>query len=633
MGRQLDARDERRPIRSQQITDDMKKIWLISIVYFLIQGACAQNPGSYNANLKNLNDATDSTEFNFRHEAAPLIGLTCNQKDNAAQLGGAYIISVLEAGGAPVIIPAVTNAQTLRDILSRLDGIILTGGEDVNPLWYNEQPRQQLGTVDPVRDMNEMKIIRIATERNIPILGICRGLQILNVALGGTLYQDIPSQKPNAIKHVQSLPGPQPSHSVTITKGSVLESILGKNSLTVNSFHHQGVKSIAPGMRIVAYASDSIPEAFEGWPNRPVMGVQWHPEQMTIGGDSTMLKLFRFLVGKARIYHEARELHKRILSIDTHTDAPLWFRKPGFNISKREKNMVNVPKMEEGCLDGQFLAAFIGQKARDEASLLKAVADVTGLIQGIHKQVEQNSDICGIAITEADFKKLKSEGKRAFFIGIENGYGIGKDLANIAKFKAMGVNYITLCHSYDNDICDSSTHTKNEWKGLSPFGEQVVKEMNRLGILVDLSHANESTFWDVMKLSTVPVICSHSSARAVCDHDRNLTDEQLKALAKNGGVVQVCFLDRYINKDYKNASVMDVIDHIDHIVKVAGIDHVGIGTDFDGGGGVIGCEGDNDLIQITCKLLERGYSEQDIAKIWGGNFLRVLSQVQAAAAK
>jgi microsomal dipeptidase-like Zn-dependent dipeptidase len=287
--------------------------------------------------------------------------------------------------------------------------------------------------------------------------------------------------------------------------------------------------------------------------------------------------------------------------------------------------------MEEGKLDGQFLAAYIGQGARDEASLQKAVQTVTELIEGIHKQVELNSDLCEFAATPEDFARIKKTGKKTIFIGIENGYAIGKDITNLAKFRQMGATYMTLCHSYDNDICDTSTNTKKEWKGLSPFGKDVVKEMNRLGIMVDLSHAAESTFWDVMKLTTVPVICSHSSAKALCDHDRNLTDEQLRALAENGGVTQVCLLDMYINNDRKSASLVDAIEHIDHIVKVAGIDHVGIGSDFDGGGGIIGLEADNDLLQITVKLLEKGYSEEDIAKIWAGNFLRVMKAVQAVA--
>ena len=401
--------------------------------------------------------------------------------------------------------------------------------------------------------------------------------------------------------------------------------------MLVNSFHHQSVKEVAPGFKVTAVSKDGIVEAIEAEPDRPIMGVQWHPESLTAAGDTTMIKLFRFLVGKAGTYHKAKEMHKRFLSVDTHTDTPFWFKRPGFSIANREKNRVNIPKMEEGCLDGVFLAAYIGQGKRDEASLIAATQKVEGLIKGIHTEAEKNKDLCGIAITPEDFSRLKAEGKKAFFIGIENGYGIGKDLTNIARFKAMGVNYITLCHSYDNDICDSSTHTEREWKGLSPFGEEVVKEMNRQGIMIDMSHASEEAFYDVIKQTKTPIICSHSSARALCNHDRNLTDDQLRVLAKNGGVAQLCLLDAYISKDRKKACLTDAIGHIDHMVKVAGIDHVGIGSDFDGGGGIIGCQADNDFIQITVKLIERGYSEQDIAKIWGGNLLRVLKQVQDAA--
>ena len=421
------------------------------------------------------------------------------------------------------------------------------------------------------------------------------------------------------------------SHTISIDPKSALAEILGKTEVGVNSYHHQAVKDLAPIFKATAYAPDSIIEAYDAFPNKTIMAVQWHPEGMTKAGDTTMVKIFRYWMEKARVFHQAKEMHKRFASVDTHTDTPFWFKRPGFNIADREKNRVNLPKMEEGKLDGVFLAAFIGQGKRDDASLQQAVEKVNGLIEGIHQQAEKNKDLCGIAITADDLYRLKREGKKAFFIGIENGYGIGKDLSNIARFKKMGVNYITLCHSYDNDICDSSSKTKNEWNGLSPFGREVVAEMNRQGVMIDLSHASEKSFWDVIELSKAPIICSHSSAMAVCKHDRNLTDEQLKALAKNGGVAQVCLLDRYINSDYKNACLMDAIEHIDHMVKVAGIDHVGIGSDFDGGGGIIGCEADNDFIQITVKLIERGYSEEDIAKIWGGNLLRVMTDVQAAA--
>jgi microsomal dipeptidase-like Zn-dependent dipeptidase/gamma-glutamyl-gamma-aminobutyrate hydrolase PuuD len=581
--------------------------------------------------LTAFKETIDCCDINLRTPHPPLIGLSVSPTENGSALSAYYIHAVTKAGGAPILIPAITDVRALRQIVENLDGLIMTGGKDVNPLWYKEDPIQQLGEIDPLRDDYELKLIKLATDRNIPLLGICRGEQLINVAFGGTLYQDIPSQRADKplVKHVQKTSGEYISHTVSVTPESQLASIIGAGKHGVNTFHHQAVKQIAPGFHTVAYSSDSIVEAIEAWPERPILGVQWHPEALVGGGDTTMLKLFAFLVGKADTFRLAKEIHKRILSVDTHTDTPLWFRRPGFNLAERERNRVNLPKMEEGKLDGVFLAAYIGQGKRDDVSLQTAVNRITELIESIHQQVEQNADLCGLAVVPGDFARLKKEGKKAIFIGIENGYGIGKDLGNLDKFKKMGVTYMTLCHSYDNDICDTSTHTQNEWDGLSPFGEEVVRTMNRLGLMIDLSHAGESAFYDVMALSSFPVICSHSSARALCDHDRNLTDDQLRALSTNGGVAQVCLLDAYIHSDRRQASVVHAVEHIDHIAKVAGIDHVGIGSDFDGGGGLIGCEGHNDLIQITVKLLEKGYSEESLAKIWGGNLMRVMAAVQS----
>lgn len=610
----------------------MKQLLSILLTCFVAWQVQAQTNGSIVPNLKQLNLLIDSCDVKLRGAYSPLVGLSVSDHgENASSISDTYIQSILKAGGSPVVIPATTDGEVLRNIVANLDAVIITGGADINPLWYGEQPRQTLKEVDPTRDEFELKLIKLASDRNVPLFGICRGEQLINVAFGGTLYQDIPSQRESYIKHVQQLPRQFASHTISIDPKSALAEILGKTEVGVNSYHHQAVKDLAPIFKATAYAPDSIIEAYDAFPNKTIMAVQWHPEGMTKAGDTTMVKIFRYWMEKARVFHQAKEMHKRFASVDTHTDTPFWFKRPGFNIADREKNRVNLPKMEEGKLDGVFLAAFIGQGKRDDASLQQAVEKVNGLIEGIHQQAEKNKDLCGIAITADDLYRLKREGKKAFFIGIENGYGIGKDLSNIARFKKMGVNYITLCHSYDNDICDSSSKTKNEWNGLSPFGREVVAEMNRQGVMIDLSHASEKSFWDVIELSKAPIICSHSSAMAVCKHDRNLTDEQLKALAKNGGVAQVCLLDRYINSDYKNACLMDAIEHIDHMVKVAGIDHVGIGSDFDGGGGIIGCEADNDFIQITVKLIERGYSEEDIAKIWGGNLLRVMTEVQAAA--
>jgi membrane dipeptidase len=261
---------------------------------------------------------------------------------------------------------------------------------------------------------------------------------------------------------------------------------------------------------------------------------------------------------------------------------------------------------------------------------------------------------------------------------MENGYPLGRDLANVKLFHDQGVRYITLCHSSDNDICDSSTDRRApEDKGLSEFGRQVVAECNRLGMIVDISHASDKAFFDVLAVTEAPIIASHSSCRAVCDNPRNLTDDQLRALAKNGGVIQICFLGAYVKavppsperekalkeleakygnirnisdetlrreamaaREAVNAKfpqdrpdVRDLVDHIDHVRDVVGVDHVGIGTDFDGGGGIVGCDDVSEMIHVTEELIRRGYTDRDIEKIWGGNFLRVFERVIALAGK
>lgn len=469
----------------------MKNIAFLTLFLILQLTGKAQQPA--NSHLTTFYTFLDSCEINMDKKQAPLIGLSSSHTDGGSRVSPTYLEAVRKAGGAPVIIPVITDGGILRQIVSQLDGLVLTGGTDVDPHWYGEEPLQQLQSIDPARDTLELKLIKLAADRNIPILGICRGEQLINVAFGGTLYQNIPAQRsPGYIQHVQQAPREHGSHAVAILHDSQLADILQTTSTRVNSFHHQAVKEIAPSFRAVAFASDSVIEAIEAWPNRPILGVQWHPKGMA--GDTTIQQLFRFLINKAAIFRQAKEMHNRIVSLDSHTDTPLWFNRPGFSFGARRKNQVNLPKMEEGKIDAVYLAAFIGQKERDEASLQQAVEKVTSLIEGIYQQAAAHPGLCGIATTAEELRHLKQQGKKAIFVGIENGYGLGKDITNIAKYKEMGVTYITLCHSYDNDICDTSTRTKNEWNGLSPFGRKVVKEMNRLGIMVDLSHASEKTF-------------------------------------------------------------------------------------------------------------------------------------------
>ena len=557
----------------------------------------------------------------------PLIGISLGYSDKKNSVNNTYINSILKNGGVPYLIPVTDDVEVLRQIVAQLDGIVFTGGEDFAPAYYGKEEHEKLGEVNVTRDTYDLTLLKLATDRNIPTLGICRGLQLINVGMGGTLYQDLPAEKPSDINHRQEEEGTVPTHSVSVVEGSVMHKIFGKQEIQVNTFHHQAIDKLAPGLKIVGWSNDSVPELIEAYPHRQILGTQFHPEIFTAAGDALMGKLFKFLVNKADTFKMAKDIHARILSVDTHTDTPLWFTRGNFSVGMRKSNQVSIQKMEEGKLDAQFLAAFLAQKELDEVSSQKAVEKCHKMIEGIYADVAKYKDECGIALTEEDARRLKAEGKKAFFIGIENGYAIGKDIKNVKKYKDMGVQYMTLSHSYDNDICNSSSNTADASKGLTAFGRKVVKEMNKVGMMIDVSHVSEGTFWDVIKLSKDPIFASHSSVRALCDHDRNLTDEQLRALAKNGGVIQICIYGGYLNKDAKTASVDDVVRHIDHAVKVAGIDHVGIGSDFDGGGGVLGCKGDNDMINITVKLIEKGYSEEDLRKIWGGNFFRVMNQV------
>lgn len=380
------------------------------------------------------------------------------------------------------------------------------------------------------------------------------------------------------------------------------------------------------------------------------------------------------------LVQKALDIHDRILTVDTHADTPLRMIEPGFDMSERHDpdetgSKVDYPRMKEGGLDAIFFAAFVAQDIRDDEGNTRAKALCLQMIDSIEASTQRNSDIVGLALNPDDAYALEEAGKRAIYIGIENGYPIGKDISNVELYFNKGVRYITLVHSSNNDLADSATDPEGtEHGGISDFGAEVVKEMNRLGIMVDVSHGNDSVFYDAIALSQAPIIASHSNARAVTDHRRNMTDEMLELMAENGGVVQLTMLADYLrlappnpsrdsavaalrasmkpvsemtqqeraalrqsfqelNEKYPAppATVEHVADHIDHIVKVAGIDHVGIGCDFDGGGGIEGVYDASEVMNITIELVKRGYTEDQIEKIWGGNLIRVFKEVQAVA--
>lgn len=564
-------------------------------------------------------------------ETLPVIGITGNYTQETCTLAEGYYQSVLKAGGIPFIIPPFYETDRLGELLDRLDGIIFSGGGDINPLLLGEEPIKELHSITPERDQQELLLARLAYDRQIPMLGICKGIQIINAALGGTLYQDIHTQMEGIrIKHNQDQDRRYPSHQVTISRGSILEKIFG-TELAVNSFHHQACKSAAPGLKVTAMSSDGVIEAIESDEFKSIMGVQWHPETYILRNSTEMLPIFEWLISESAEFKLAKKLHNKILTLDSHCDTPMFFPQ-GINFASRDpKILVDLHKMTEGHLDASIMAAYLEQKERDEASLENATAMANQILTQIEEMVAKNCTAVDIAYTPDNLWQLKKDGKRAIMLGIENGYAIGKDICNVEAFRKRGVVYMTLCHNGDNDICDSA-RGNHEHGGVSEFGKQVIEEMNRVGMMVDLSHAGEESFYDALQISKTPIVCSHSSARALCDHPRNLTDEQMRALAKTGGVAQVTLYHGFLKKQ-TDATILDAIDHLNHMVNIMGIEHVGIGTDFDGDGGIRGCASASELINFTRHLLRERYTEEQIQMIWGGNFLRVMRQVQAHSKK
>jgi membrane dipeptidase len=378
----------------------------------------------------------------------------------------------------------------------------------------------------------------------------------------------------------------------------------------------------------------------------------------------------------------ALAIHDRVLTLDTHADTPLRMIEPGFDMAVRHDpnetgSKLDYPRMIEGGLDAVFFAAFVAQDIRDDDGNSRAKTLALQMIDAVIASTEENAELVGLALDPDDAAELEKSGKRAIFLAIENGYPIGDDISNVELYYDKGVRYITLVHSTNNDLADSATDSNGaEHDGISDFGEEVVREMNRLGMMVDVSHASDDVFYDAIAMSKAPIIASHSNARAVTDHQRNMSDEMLRLMAENGGVVQLTMLSDYLRDAPENperdaavaelranmkppsemtqeeraamrqafneinekfptpaATVADAVDHIDHIVKVAGIDHVGIGCDFDGGGGIDGVFDASEVMNITIELVRRGYTEEQIEKIWGGNLLRVFRDVQAVAAQ
>jgi len=564
-------------------------------------------------------------------ERRPVIGITGNYAELTCRLGEGYYKQVIAAGGVPMVIPPSADKAVLINTLNSIDGLLLSGGADINPLYQGEEPDARLGGINSERDLPELLLTQLAYNRQLPILGICRGIQTLATALGGKVIQDLVSASSanggnTVIKHSQDADRSEPTHSVHLDAKSTLFNIYKESVIHVNSFHHQAVGDAGKSLRVTAQAADGVIEAVESTEFKPIIGVQWHPECM--GDDG--LPLFQWLVKEAALFREVKRLHHHTLTLDTHCDTPMFFPQ-GIHFEQRdERILVDLHKMSEGRLDASIMVAYLPQKSDEwtgQQGEKKAFAD--RIFDKIGDIVSHNSQYLALARTPADLLANKQAGRKSIMLGIENGLALEDNLHNIEHFARRGVVYITLCHNGDNAICDSargdSTHG-----GVSPYGHEVIAEMNRLGLMVDLSHAHERSFYDALDLSATPIVCSHSSARALCDHPRNLTDDQMRALAKKGGVCQITLYGGFLNANPSEATIVDAMRHLDHAIEVMGIEHVGLGTDFDGDGGIRGLASASELPNFTRELLKRRYSEADIRLIWGGNFLRVMQQVQSS---
>ncbi|MBT5902425.1 MAG: membrane dipeptidase [Opitutaceae bacterium] len=381
-----------------------------------------------------------------------------------------------------------------------------------------------------------------------------------------------------------------------------------------------------------------------------------------------------------RFQSYAKEIHDRYLTLDTHLDVPIMLRMPGFDISQEHTwvdhaSQVDFPRMKKGGLDGGFFVIFVPQKLLNQELRANAVDEGFLIANLIRETVDIHADLCGLATSPEEALALKAAGKHVVFMGIENGYVIGRDVGLLEEYHELGVRYFGIVHTRHNDLGDSSTDGRGPLHfGLSSLGKAAVEECNRLGMIIDISHASDKTTWDVLEHSQAPVLASHSGSYAAYPHARNLNDALLKAIADGGGVVQMNVFSSYImpttadpaaaaaskawsakyrpnaplSKELTEQGLLDrvelkrafppelsdistVVDHIDHMVKVMGIDHIGLSGDFDGGGGVADLMDVGQMMNLTIEMLRRGYSAEDLGKMWGANVMRVLVEVQALA--
>ncbi len=335
-----------------------------------------------------------------------------------------------------------------------------------------------------------------------------------------------------------------------------------------------------------------------------------------------------------KLVQKAKKIHNKVITIDTHDDFNVNNFTKNKNYTQDLNTQVNLPKMQQGGLDVAWLIVYTGQGELNSEGYAKAYQNAMDKFNAIHRLVNDFApDQVELALTSKDVKRIHAAGKKVVMIGVENGFPIATDLNNVKKFYDLGARYMSPAHNGHSQLSDSNTGEKDQvWlhNGLSALGKQWVEEMNKVGMMIDLSHPSDKANEEILMLSKAPVIASHSSSQTMFNHSRNLNDKLLKLIAKNNGVVQAVAFDGYLTAE-KGASVVDFVNHIDYMVQLIGIDHVGISSDFDGGGGIEGWKNASETFNVTLELVKRGYNKNQIAKLWGLNLLRVLDEVQEIA--
>ena len=557
------------------------------------------------------------------------IGISSGWWEEAHRLVPAYVQCIIDAGATPVVFPVTDNEQILNNLLDMVDGLLLTGGGDIDPKYWGEELMPQSGKPCALRDEFDLALVRLARQRCMPVLGICRGMQAMNIEFGGDIYQDIYTQIENSEALLAHSQGDQPrsevAHEVELAPGSLIAKVMGKRVVGVNTFHHQSLRKIAPSCRAVGFAPDSIVEAIEV-PGYKMIGVQWHPENL-YKEHPEQKALFDWLMAEAEVYRRARELHRTSPVVDTHTDTPMvWTETTDLGVRQdAEEVKVDFVKMKDGGVACTFMVAYLPQVELDDVDYKQKAQEAYDVAVETFERLREQVDRYPEKVKfNTQLSGLEAQSVNVCF-GLENGFALAGDIGNVQKFYDMGVRYITLCHNGDNDLCDSA-RGKGTHGGLSDFGREVIREMNRLGMMVDVSHAADSTIEQAIEFSSQPIIATHTSAKALCDHARNMSDELIVKLAQSGGRIHVCLYNYFLAKDGR-ADINTICDHIDHMVKLVGSESVGIGSDFDGGGGVLGCNDSSELINITMELIRRGYSDDDIKNIMGVGFVKYYSKI------